>query len=115
MTITEVPPELDAWLSSTNEEYLKCRRWGHAWKEWRYVSAPEDGVRSRTILRCPRCKQKAHDDMDYGGYATRTIQYEDDYLAPKGMGRLSRDDRAQLRLEIDRRHQELEAGGELDG
>ena len=57
-------------------------------------------MRSRTVLRCGRCKQKAHDDMDYAGFSSRYIQYEDDYLAPKGMGRLDRSDRALLRLEI---------------
>lgn len=109
--MSDTPPELDHWLTSTNEEYLKCRRWGHAWKEWRYVERPEEGVRSRTILRCGRCKQKAHDDMDYLGYALRTIQYEEDYLAPKGMGRLTREDRALLRLEIDERQKKVGTDG----
>lgn len=108
MIVTENPPELDDWLAGANEEYLKCRRWGHAWKEWRWIPNPEEGVRSRTVLRCNRCKQKAHDDMDYAGFSQREIQYEEDYLAPKGMGRLDRNDRALLRLEIDRRQQQAD-------
>lgn len=103
IVINTQAPDLGDWLADADSEFLKCRRFGHAWKEFRYIIRPEAGVRSRTILRCGRCKQRAHDDIDDAGYNSRTIQYEDGYLAPKGMGHLSRDDRAQLRLEIDDR------------
>ena len=68
---------------------------------WRYLPDPEPGVVSRTILRCMRCKNKARDDIDAYGFSDRDIDYVDGYLAPRGMGRLTRDDRAQLRLITD--------------
>jgi hypothetical protein len=79
-------------LDSTGED---------AWLPWRYVEKPEPGVISRTILRCHRCKQKAFDDMDDRGYTDRAIDYEEGYLAPRGFGRLTREDRAVLRLVTD--------------
>jgi hypothetical protein len=96
-------PELSAWLATASDIHLKCRRWGHAWNEWRTEQRPEPGVKTRTILRCTRCKQRAYDDLDYLGYSDRNIQYDEEYLAPRGMGHLSREDRALLRLEVDRR------------
>lgn len=97
------PPDLDNWLADVDPNFLNCRRFGHAWVEWRYQARPAVGVLSRTTLRCTRCQQKAFDDLDYSGYNTRQIQYDDDYLAPVGMGHLSTDDRAKLRLESERR------------
>lgn len=107
-------PDLEDWLSDVDAAYLGCRRFGHAWVEWRYQTRPEIGVLSRTILRCTRCRQKAHDDLDYSGYNTRTIQYEDGYLAPAGMGVLTSADRAKLRLETERRRAD-EVGDAEDG
>lgn len=94
-------PTLDEWLNNQETEFLLCRRWGHAWMPWRYQPDPEPGVVSRTILRCLRCKNKARDDMDGSGYSERDIDYVDGYLAPRGMGRLTREDRAALRLVTD--------------
>jgi hypothetical protein len=103
MTQHHGAPDLEQWLADVDPAFLNCRRFGHAWVEWRYQSRPEPGVMSRTILRCTRCRQKAHDDLDYSGYNTRSIQYEDGYLAPAGMGVLTSADRAKLRLETERR------------
>lgn len=103
MSQQQSAPDLDDWLAEVDPAFLNCRRFGHAWVEWRYQSRPEPGVLSRTILRCTRCRQKAHDDLNYAGYNTRSIQYEDSYRAPAGIGVLSSADRAKLRLETERR------------
>lgn len=94
-------PRLEDWLAEQVPENLQCRRWGHAWMPWRYIPDPEPGVVSRTVLRCMRCKNKARDDMDSYGFSDRDIDYIDGYCAPAGMGRLSREDRAVLRLITD--------------
>lgn len=103
MSTYEDEADLDTWLATEDTHFLECRRWGHAWVEFRFTQDPEPGVLSRTVLRCSRCRQKSVETLDAQGFNERYIDYDPAYRAPNGIGHLTRASRAELRKEVDRR------------
>lgn len=76
-------------------EYLVCRDLQHAWKPLTAKKVASGYVRT---LRCSRCGAIKDQTLDWAGYITgSTMSYPHGYLR-EGEGRLTKDDRAELRL-----------------
>ena len=77
------------------EEQLLCRDLQHSWSP--YTAHREEGGYLRT-LRCDRCAALKDQHLDQDGYIVRTsMVYPVGYLRP-GEGRMTRDERAELRV-----------------
>lgn len=84
-------------MNTWNPTYdqLLCRDLQHSWSP--YEARSVKGGFERT-LRCVRCKSLKKQSLDVQGYILRSeFIYTDGYLRP-GEGRLSRADRAELRV-----------------
>ena len=79
------------------EEHLVCRDLLHAWQPSNAARLPGGGfVR---IMLCMRCSTTKKQYLDEYGYLKRTeFFYPAGYLRPKNAGRLTRADRAKLRV-----------------
>ena len=83
-----------AWIPSSAS--LVCRDLMHAW-------APLTAKRVKTgytrTLVCSRCATHKEQTLDRDGYITGSkMKYPDHYLRPPGEGRLTKDERADLRV-----------------
>jgi hypothetical protein len=79
-------------LKGFREEVLGCRDGNHAWNKQQYSFEQRDRVVTRT-RRCTRCtaRQTAVIVRTTGEYLVRPkIEYPEGYLAPKGTGRISK-------------------------
>lgn len=82
---------MDESLSVSRE----CRDWRHRWEPWRAWKMRGGYEEHR---RCTQCGATVVRLLDSRGYQiSRRILYPDGYLV-RGMGRLTEDDRAELRL-----------------
>lgn len=82
----------------TDTDFLVCRDLQHAWTP---QTAKPDGKGYLRRMRCMRCGSWKEQTLDRYGYITGSkITYAEGYLMPKGGGRLSKNDRALLRLEM---------------
>ena len=73
----------------------ECRDWRHSWRPYRAWKIRGGFEEHR---QCAVCGAVVVRLLDSRGYQTsRRIQYPDGYVV-KGMGRLTEDDRAELRL-----------------
>lgn len=90
--------DLDNTIKGMRSDYLQCRDFGHAWRP--YTARWEESERAyESTLRCSRCKAKRVRLIDKRGHQVGSdYDYPDGYLIT-GMGRLTGDDRAALRLE----------------
>ena len=81
------------WQPTTNQ--LRCRDLLHSWKP--YTATKEKFGFLRT-LECERCSAEKVQKLDHKGYIMSTrMVYPDGYLRPSG-GRLTKDERAILRV-----------------
>lgn len=79
-------------------KFLLCRDLMHAWAP--HTAKKVKGGYLRT-LRCARCRSIKEQTLDKWGYVTGSkMLYVEGYLMPAGSGRLSKNDRASLRLEM---------------
>ena len=80
-----------------NQSYLMCRDIGHGWKPWNAIIERRPR-RIKRILKCRDCgaerTQYLNSDYEIAGNSYR---YPQGYLRPKGQGRLTGRDRADLR------------------
>lgn len=72
-----------------------CRDLQHAWSPLTALKARYVIIRT---LKCARCDAEKEQTLDKSGYITSTrMRYPEGYLR-KGKGRMTRDDRARLRV-----------------
>ncbi len=97
------PPSID----DIPDDYLLCRDLGHAW-------APHDVKVSRKageihrVLKCRNCPTERTQILSTSGFIVRSrYEYPEGYVLP-GIGRLSSDDRAHIRVSST---QHMTAGG----
>lgn len=77
------------------EEQLLCRDLQHSWSPYGAKSTRDGFVRS---LRCDRCSTLKDQHLSRDGYIVRTSMiYPAGYVRP-GEGRMTRDERAELRV-----------------
>lgn len=77
------------------DDQLLCRDLQHSWTPY---TAKRDGTGFIRVLKCVRCSALKEQHLDREGYIERTsMKYPDGYLRP-GEGRLTRDERANLRV-----------------
>lgn len=85
------------WTDALPDTMLLCRDIGHTWRPAR--AWIEDGEYGR-VMRCARCRTERHQALTMAGHVTSNrYDYADGYLAPKGTGSFTPDDRDHLRLE----------------
>lgn len=76
--------------------HIACRDLGHAWDP-RQARRTDTGF-ERTMV-CLRCEAERKQKLDHRGWpAGATYGYPEGYLAPKGSGRMTREDRGAMRL-----------------
>ena len=91
--------EVEGWSRNLPEDYLLCRDLGHLWRPSRAHFVPADNVIERT-MRCGRCKTERTQELSPTGHIlSGRYDYAEDYLAPKGQGRLGTAARDSIRLE----------------
>lgn len=79
-----------------NLNHVMCRDNAHAWS---YHTARKVGRQYERSLLCTRCSTIKTQLLDSRGVILKTgYSYPENYVRPKGSGRLTRDDRAQLRI-----------------
>jgi hypothetical protein len=100
MPITrQVTDDPETWANSLEDNYLLCRDWGHGWRAYTALWDNKMKIFKRS-LRCPRCKTIRHQELSQQGVVVGSYyEYADGYLAPAGIGRLTKDVRSYLRLE----------------
>lgn len=77
------------------DDQLLCRDLQHSWSPY---GARRDGKGFLRTLICTRCKSEKYQWLDEHGYIVSTrMSYVVGYLRP-GEGRMTRDDRAELRV-----------------
>jgi len=77
------------------DDQLLCRDLQHSWSP--YTARSEVDGFERTLI-CERCACKKQQHLDKEGYiVSTTMHYEPGYLRP-GEGRMTRDERASLRV-----------------
>lgn len=77
------------------DDQLLCRDLQHSWAP--HTAKREDGGFVRTLV-CVRCGSLKHQHLDKSGYILRTsMVYPVGYVRP-GEGRMTRDERAELRV-----------------
>jgi hypothetical protein len=102
MSGDEIPPDVTEWAHELRVSQLTCRDYGHAWRPLtaRYA---EEGSIVRT-QRCTRCRTEREQTLSLSGMVLGGhYAYPEGYLAPRGIGRLTADHRAVLRVESIRR------------
>jgi hypothetical protein len=88
---------ITAWTDELPDTLILCRDLGHTWRPAR--AWLEDGGYGR-VMRCARCRTERHQYLTMGGHVmSNRYDYADGYLAPKGTGSFTPDDRDHLRLE----------------
>lgn len=86
-----------AWTDDLPDTLILCRDLGHLWRPAR--AWIEDHSYGR-VMRCARCKTERHQALTMSGHVvSNRYDYADGYLAPKGIGSFTPDDRDHLRLE----------------
>lgn len=94
----DVIPVPREWAHTLTSSALTCRDYGHAWRPLT-ARVEAEGVYVRA-QRCSRCRTEREQTLTLSGLILggRYI-YPDGYLAPRGMGRLTSEDRGFLRVE----------------
>jgi hypothetical protein len=91
---------VEDYLAEAPAQALKCRDKGHRWGDEPYDI---EGSRRKGFVRFWKCKCGAmlEEHLDTHGVplpGETKLKYPEGYLMPKGTGRLSREDRGQIRL-----------------
>lgn len=77
--------------------HLLCRDFGHSWRPWdvEYIPQRHQYVEALVCARCETVRRRLLDE--YGALLANSYSYPNGYLI-EGMGRLTGDDRNDLRL-----------------
>lgn len=101
---SEPEVDLEGAVHELPTKYIQCRDFAHSWKghDARRVESTEGRRRFafyEVILRCTRCDTKRLRRISPDGHIMgSSYEYADNYLL-KGVGRMTSDDRAVVRLE----------------
>jgi hypothetical protein len=91
--------DVDVIIANMSKSFMECRDWGHSWRAYTVGVDRRNNIFEQT-LRCSRCYTHRLRTISGSGNLIKTrYQYKDGYLIP-GWGRMSRDDKAILRLAI---------------
>jgi hypothetical protein len=86
------------WAAKLKKSYLECRTLGHAWKAHTANWIDDQRVWEQ-VVRCQRCRGERIRLLDRNGYVLSTqYRYAPRYLH-HGVGRLTADAKAVLRVE----------------
>ena len=93
-----VRTEVGVWARGLTQTYRQCRDFGHAWAA--YTARWDKEVKAfHRVLRCARCEtERSQWVSQTGSLGSNSYYYPDGYSAPKGVGRLTADERAEIRL-----------------
>lgn len=84
-------------ISAMNDDQLLCRDFGHSWRAWTAEWIPQRR-QYLEALQCARCQTVRRRLLDeFGAQLANSYTYSDGYLV-HGIGRLTGDDRNDLRL-----------------
>lgn len=110
-----LPSNVNQAISKMSYEFMSCRDWGHSWRA--YTVDIQNTGRRKTFhetLLCSRCETRKHRDISTIGEILKThYTYPAGYLIP-GWGRVTKNDRAALRLAIVQILLAREPEGELE-
>lgn len=91
-------PAVGEWAHDLTASQLTCRDFGHAWRPLTARYADEGSI--VRAQRCTRCRTEREQTLSMSGLILRgKYEYPDGYLAPRGMGRMTSEDRGVLRVE----------------
>jgi hypothetical protein len=92
---------VSAFVQNMPDAHIECRDFGHSWKP-QTATWLDDGTIER-VLACSRCTTRRYQALDRKGYILSShYAYPEHYLI-EGVGRLTADDRAMVRISnIDR-------------
>ena len=93
---TEAESLLDTALGAYPDEYLSCRDTGHSWKPATAVRRPDKNI--ERVLACVRCEARRTQLLDPRGYVLGSSYVYNKGYQFTGVGRLTTDGRARLRL-----------------
>lgn len=100
-----------AALGAMADEHLLCRDFGHSWRPWAAEWVPQRRQYAEALV-CARCRSVRHRLLDeFGALLGNSYTYAEGYLV-HGLGRLTGDDRNDLRLASLRAVMQATAGGE---
>lgn len=74
---------MSVWLDNLQDEYVRCRKLGHAWEEigWQKMGARR--VHHGLVIRCTRCATERFDIYDTVGWLDdRRYRYPEGYKKP---------------------------------
>jgi hypothetical protein len=84
-------------ISTMIDEHLICRDFGHSWRPWAAEWIPQRRQYAEALV-CSRCNSVRHRLLDeFGALLGNSYTYAEGYLV-HGLGRLTGDDRNDLRL-----------------
>lgn len=84
------------WLKSQDPSTLICRDISHLWTAF---TARRTGRVIERVLQCGRCETRKIQKLSPRGYILSSrYEYPAAYVRPKGMGRMTKDDRAKVRV-----------------
>jgi len=90
-------------LANISDEHRECRDWSHSWTPFRAWKIKGGGWEEHRL--CVNCNSTLIRLIDKQGYTVyRRIAYADGYVL-KGLGRLSANDRAAIRLASVKAHE----------
>lgn len=92
---------IKTWIKKQNHQHLLCRDLGHNWIPLTARRTPGGYERQ---LHCEGCDTVKIQKLDLTGHIiTTTMQYTANYLRPPGAGRVTRDEKATIRIAVVRR------------
>ena len=89
---------IKTWVKPQPVAFMDCRAIGHNWINYTARRIPTGFER---VLYCASCGAAKRQDLSKTGLIERTsITYPKGYARPKGQGRLTRHDKASLRVTL---------------
>lgn len=108
------PADVEKLAEKWPVEFLKCRTNMHNWEEYN-CEVRDNGVTLVEVLRCSVCASEKRIEMSNTGWVRRDwIDYSEGYLSA-GLGRISGDSRAILRMEKMARLYDIGTSKKKDG
>ncbi|MFD0331880.1 hypothetical protein ACFQZC_36310 [Streptacidiphilus monticola] len=84
------------YASTLNQQQLQCRDFGHNWRPHTAARRADGGYDRSLICRCRTVRMQVLDQ--WGRVVSSQYAYPDGYEMPRGIGRISSDDKGVLRL-----------------
>lgn len=87
-------------IAKLSRAFMECRDWGHSWRPYT-VGVDQRSNTFEETLRCSRCYTRRHRLISgrTGSIVKTHYTYREGYLIP-GWGRMSKDDKGELRLAV---------------